>query len=118
MVNEQKDYVEKVRRDYVPHERTKLDKLKALDKRAHMSAISIAWILGTVGALVLGVGMCLALGAIGNSLSHRMALGVVIGCVGIAIFIADYFIYKAALKAGKRKYGEQIIALSNEILGN
>ena len=47
---------------------------------------------------------------------YRMQLGVAIGCVGIAMVIGNYFIYKAIRKAGKAKYGEKIIALSDELL--
>jgi len=56
--------------------------------------------------------MCLSLKVIGD----MFALGIVVGCVGIAVCIANYFIYKAVLKARKKKYGEKIVELSGELL--
>lgn len=58
--------------------------------------------------------MCLAMQVIGN----MMPLGIVIGVVGIAMVSANYFIYRAMLNARKRKYADEILALSDELLGH
>ena len=105
--------VDTIRDAYAPREASKLDDLKKLDKKARTPAAVFGWIFGIVGALVLGVGMCFALEALGH---NRMQLGVAIGCVGIAMVVSNYFFYKAMRKAGKAKYGERILALSDELL--
>lgn len=118
MENQDK-YIARVRDRYVPRERTKLDDLKELDKRVKLFPSVFAYIFGSIAALILGVGMCLAMKVIGASLMSNTALmvaGVIIGCAGIALCIANYFIYNAILKARKSKYGSQIIAISNELL--
>lgn len=115
----QNNFITKVRDSYIPQEHTKLDELKELDKKVKLPATVLAYVLGSVAALILGVGMCLAMKVIGTALLSSTALmtvGVIVGCVGIALCIANYYIFKVMLNSRKKKYGEQIIALSNELL--
>lgn len=97
---------------YKEKQPTKLDELKALNKKAKRPANIFAYTFGSISSLVLGTGMCLAMKVIGNS----MALGICIGVVGLGLVIATYPIYKAILKKRKQKYGAQIVELSNELL--
>ena len=64
---------------------------------------------------MLGTGLCICLGAIGSQ--SLLPLGVVLGVVGIAVAVCGWFIYRAVLKARKRKYSQEIITLSDKILG-
>lgn len=115
----QNNYIAKVRDSYMPHTRTKLDELKELDKKVKLFPSVFAYIFGSVGALVLGLGMCLAMKKIGTSVMSAivsMTVGVIIGCAGITICTVNYYIYKAMLKSRKEKYAAQIITLSNELL--
>ena len=107
-------YAEKIRDSYVPHERTGLDELKSLDRKVKKLPQILALTLGIIAALIFGTGMCLAMRVIGN----LFAVGIVVGCIGIALCIANYFIYKAVLKSRKNKYGAKIVEISNEILNN
>ncbi len=118
-MKDQNNYVEKIRERYTPQTQTKLDELKALDNKVKLTPTVLAYVLGSVAALILGVGMCLAMRVIGASLMSPTALmtvGVIIGCVGIGLCIANYFIYNAILKSRKQRYAEQIVSLSNELL--
>lgn len=118
-MKDQDRYVMELRENYTPHERTKLDELKALDKRVKTPAAVFAYIFGVAAALILGTGMCLALQIIGVPLMSptvQMSVGIPIGCAGIAMAVANYFIYKAILSSRKKKYGARIVALGNEIL--
>lgn len=115
----QNEYVTKVRDEYIPHERTKLNELKGLGRKVKLLPSVFAYTLGCIAALIFGTGMCLAMNVIGTSLMSPavlMTVGVIVGCVGIALGVANYFLYRTALKSRKKKYGEQIIALSNELL--
>lgn len=118
---EQNEYITKVRNNYTPHERTKLDELRELDKKVKLFPAVFAYVFGAVASLILGVGMCLAMEVIGASLmSHTalMAVGVIVGCIGIGLCVANYFIYKALLNSRKKKYGGRIVTLSDELLNN
>lgn len=104
--------IEEIKAQYLPQERTKLDDLKALDKKAKRPAQIFAYAFGAAGALVLGTGMCLAMKIIGSS----MPLGIVIGVVGIAMASANYWLYKKILSRRKQKYAKQIMQLSSDLL--
>lgn len=112
--NSELKQAQKIADAYTDKGETKLERLKKLDAKVKRPADILAYSLGIIGSLILGVGMSLALKAIGATL--HPAIGIVIGAVGIAVVAANYFIYKAFLKKRKAKYGAQIIELSDEIL--
>jgi len=108
-------YAEKLIREYSEKETTKLDELKALDKKVKTPARLFAYIFGTIGALILGVGMCLAMKIIGGT-TALMVVGIVIGVIGIAMVSINYPIYLRLLNNRKSKYSSEILAKSNELL--
>lgn len=109
---EEKQSVLHIQSAYEERGGSKLDELRKTDKKVKLPAELFAYIFGIAGALVLGTGMCLAMKILGN----LMALGIVIGCVGIAMVCVNYPIYCAILKSRKKKYGEKILSLSKELL--
>lgn len=117
--NEQK-IVESIRDSYLEktQKQQTLDELLALDAKVRRPAEIFTFSFGTVGALVLGTGMSLAMKTIGATLSFAMPLGIVVGVLGIAMVSANYFIYKAILKSRKKKYAKEIVALSDVLLNN
>ncbi len=115
MSNNEIKAVEKIRSHYEERKMTKLDELKALDRKTRRPAEVFAYLFGSVGSLVLGSGMCLSMPEI---IEGYMPLGIGIGLVGILMVSANYFIYKASLKARRRKASAEIFRLSGEILGN
>lgn len=112
---QERQYAEKMRAAYAPanEEQTKLEQLKGLDRKVRRPVEIFAYTFGIVGALVLGAGMCLAMEVIGSGL---MAVGVVVGVVGIAMVTANYFICRAILRSRRKKYAEKILSLSDELL--
>ena len=115
-MEQEKQFARQVRAEYAPgsEEEGKLEQLKKLDRTARRPAEIFAYTFGIVGALVLGVGMCLAMEVIGS----MMPLGIVIGVVGIAMVTANYFLYRAILRSRKKKYAKEIVSLSDELLKN
>jgi len=106
-------YAESIREKYTPKEESKLEKLRALDKKVSRPAEIFAYSFGVAGALVLGVGMCLAMGVIGNL---PMPVSVIIGCAGIAICGVNYPIYKGILNYRKQKYAKEVFELTDELI--
>ncbi len=111
---DKKEYLAQIREQYGEKTTTKLDELKALDRKVKMPAEIFAYIFGVVGALVLGVGMCLAM----KVLADLMPLGIVVGVLGIIMVSVNYFIYNGILNKRKKKYSEKILKLSAEILND
>ena len=112
MMKTNQQTIENIRAGYMPKEKTKLDELKALDKKVKRPAGIFAYAYGALSSLVLGTGMCMAMKVIGGG----MALGVCVGVVGIALTLTTYPLYKAILKSRKNKYSKQIFELSDNLL--
>jgi glycogen synthase len=110
----EKAKVESIRQQYVEEQptKTKMEQLKELDRQVKRPAEIFAYTFGVVGSLVLGTGMCLAMKIIGD----MMALGIVVGVIGIAMVSVNYLTYKKILARRKKKYGKEIINLSNDLL--
>ncbi|MCD7728918.1 MAG: dihydropteridine reductase [Clostridia bacterium] len=107
---------QKIRASYTPHEEDGFDRLKKLDKKVKRPALVFGYTFGTAAALILGVGMCIALGAIGSD--GLFPLGVILGALGLVMAAANVFIYKAVIKSRKKKYAAQIIELSDKLVNN
>lgn len=108
--------IEKIRASYVAKETSKFDELRRLDKKVKSSAEVFAYVFGSLSSLVLGTGMCFAMGVIGTTLSFAMPLGIGVGLLGILLTSLTYPIYKAILKSRKNKYSNRIIELSDSLL--
>lgn len=115
MQEQERKYAESLRRRYgeKSSSESKMDQLRKLDAAVRRPAEIFAYTFGIVGALVLGVGMCLAM----EIIADLMPLGIVIGIAGIAIVSVNYFLYRAILKSRKKKHAKEILSLSDELLG-
>ena len=108
-------YAERIASEYDQKPASKLVALKKLDRKAKLPSQIFAFSFGIIGALVLGVGMCLAMGVIGQGLSFAMPLGVAVGLLGIAMVSANYPVYKRLLERGRKKHAFEIMELANQI---
>ena len=115
--NEQEYLVQKIRTQYTEKQHTELDELRALDRKVKMSANAFAYGFGAVSALIMGSGMSLIMTDIGQTIgmASPMTPGVVIGLAGMVMAIANYPIYKGILTGRRKKYAQQIIALSDRL---
>ncbi len=113
-MNTDKIYAEQIANEYAPKDTTKVKQLKKLDNKAKLPATIFAYTFGIISALVLGVGMCLAMKVIGSGLVAMIA-GIVVGVVGIIGCAVNYPIYSKMRANGKAKYGSDIMKLAKEI---
>lgn len=114
-MTENKNYLEKIKAEYSEKDATKLDEVKKLDRKVKTTPMVFAYVFGSVAALILGVGMCLAMKVIGGTTTW-MIVGIVIGIVGLALMSVTAPIYFKMLASRKKKYGDEILKLSNELL--
>lgn len=118
--NDQDFLVQKIRTQYTEKEHTQLDALKELDAKVKRPANVFAYIFGIISVIIMGCGMSLVMTDIGTTLgmTDTMAPGIIIGIAGLALTIINYPIYKGILNSRKKKYADQILALSEKIMGN
>ena len=114
-MNTDKIYAEQLANEYAPKNTSKVVALRKLDRQARLPANIFAYSFSIVSALVFGTGMCLAMKVIGAGTAAAMALGIVIGVIGVAGICVNYPVYRRLLEKGKRKYAFEIMQLAKEI---
>jgi len=116
--NDQKFLVQKIRTQYTEKEHTRLDTLKALDAKVKRPANVFAYVFGSISAIVMGSGMSLVMTEIGSmvGIENAMIPGIVIGVIGLLMGAANYPIYKSILISRKKKYADEILKLSEQIM--
>ena len=114
-MNTDKIYAEAIANEYAPKDTSKVLALKKLDRKAKNKANIFAYTFGIVMTLVLGTGMCLSMGILGDGSAVIMECGIALGILGIAGVGMNYPIYKKLLNAGKEKYAFEILQLAREI---
>lgn len=114
-MNTDKIYAEAIANEYAPKDTSKVLALKKLDRKAKNKANIFAYTFGIVMTLVLGTGMCLSMGILGDGSAVIMGCGIALGILGIAGLGMNYPIYKKLLNAGKEKYAFEILQLAREI---
>ena len=105
--------IESIRRQYKEeiYEETSAQRLLRLHSFVINSATCISLILGVLGILVFGLGMTFVLEW------NDAVVGVILGGVGAILAVLAYPAYKLVLSRNKKKYGEEILRLSSELLG-
>ena len=118
--SDQQFIVRKIRTEYVEKEATELDELRKLDAKVKRPVNIFAYIFGSIGAIIMGAGMSLVMTEIGSMIGveETMVPGVVIGVIGMVMALVNYPIYKRILAGRKKKYGAEILALSDKIMNN
>jgi hypothetical protein len=114
-MNTDKIYAEHIVNEYSKKEESKVVALKKLDNLVKLPGKVFAYSFGVVMALVLGVGMCFAMGVIGNKTVTSYAIGIVIGVIGIIGVSVNYPIFNLINAKRKEKYAADILRLAKEI---
>ncbi|MBO5082678.1 MAG: hypothetical protein J6C06_08740 [Lachnospiraceae bacterium] len=116
--NDQEFLVQKIRSEYTEKEHTQLDELKALDAKVKRPANVFAYVFGSLSAIIMGAGMSLVMTDIGKTIgmSNPLVPSIVIGVIGMIMAIINYPMYKRILTSRKKKYGEEILKLSEKLM--
>ena len=107
----QNQEVQAIRNKYLPRTESKLEELKRLDRTVQSAGILQGLTIGTIGCLLFGLGMCLAMRVIGK----YMALGVVVGVCGALTMLAAYPVYRSVFGKVKALHTPRILELVAEL---
>lgn len=103
-------------KDVLMRLQTKLDDtlegVKVLEKRKKEAAFVVALIIGVLGALVFGIGMCMCM--LGSA-QNMMIGGSIVGVAGIAVCAVNYPIYKRIVAKTSAKVDPLIAKKQDEI---
>jgi hypothetical protein len=116
--NDQQFMAQKIRTQYMEKTPSELDALRELDSKVKRPANVFAYTFGSVSAVIMGAGMSLVMTDIGAIIGITSALvpGIAIGVVGLGMALLTYPIYKGILNSRKKKYGAEILSLSDKIM--
>lgn len=109
----EQEEVARIRNKYLPKQESKMEQLIKLDKQAEQPGQIASLVAGTIGALIMGVGMCFTM--VWNTSIGMFIGGVIIGIIGMAVAGVAYPIYKKVTANQRAKIADQIIALTNEL---
>ena len=113
----QQQEIEDIRKKYLPKEENKMEQLRRLHNSATQRAQIWSIALGTVGALVMGIGMSLAMSEFGSALgSFAMGVGIIIGVIGMVLIALAYPVYNHVLKKERERIAPEILRLTDELM--
>ncbi len=109
---EERKEIDSIRRQYTAgsKEESKLERLRALDKRVKSGATALGLSLGIGGCLLFGLGLSMVLEW------ELLAGGIAVAVVGTLPVAFAGTAYKWVLARNKKKYGGEILRLSEELL--
>lgn len=107
----QQEEIEAIRRKYLPKEEDKMEQLRQMDKRVSRKGTIISIIIGVIGCLLLGIGMCCTMEWAGR----WFVPGIIIGVIGIVIIALAYPLYERITKKERKKIAPLILKLADEL---
>lgn len=107
----QQKEIEEIRKKYLPKEEDKMETLRRLDRSAEKPGTMAGIIVGVIGSLLLGIGMCCTM----VWADTVFVLGIMVGIIGIGVLSTGYPLYKKITRKQREKLAGQILALSEEL---
>ncbi len=109
---EERKEIDSIRRQYAPQEQTetKLERLRRLNGLVKHTAVIWSLALGICGCLIFGLGLTMILEW------DILVWGIALMALGSMPMAIAYLVYKAVLKKYKKRHGEEILRLSEELL--
>ena len=108
----EQEEIKKIRSKYVAPVEDKMEQLRKLDASVTSKATTIGLIIGILGTLIFGTGMCCCLVWQGI----WFIPGIVVGLGGMAMVAVAYPAYNRVIKREREKIAPEIIRLTDELM--
>lgn len=108
----QQEEIKTIRKKYLAPEEDKMEQLRRLDKSVTQKGSITALVIGILGTLIMGIGMCCTMVWTGG----WFIPGIVIGIIGIAIVALAYPLYVRITKKERERLAPEILRLTDELL--
>ena len=108
----EQEELKRIRQKYAPPEEDKMELLRRLDRSVTEKGTVISIILGVLGTLIMGVGMCCAMVWQGV----WFIPGIIIGLIGIGILAAAYPVYNHVIRKERERIAPEILRLTDELM--
>lgn len=111
----QQKEIEKIRKRYAVPTEDKMAELRRLDASATRMGATVSIILGIIGTLLLGIGMCFTM-VWGSGSPIIFSIGIVVGLFGILTVSVTYPIYRSITNKKRKKLAPEILRITDELL--
>ena len=108
----EQEEIKNIRKKYMTPEEDKMEQLRRLDASVTQKGTTAALIVGIIGTLALGIGMCCCM----VWQNVWFIPGIIIGVIGIAVLAAVYPLYNYVTRKEREKIAPEIIRLTDELM--
>ena len=107
----QQEEIQSIRKKYLPQEQDKMEQLRRLDRSSTRKGTIVSIVVGVLGCLLLGIGMCCTM----VWMDVLFIPGVIIGFAGIAAIAAAYPLYNRITRKERERLAPEILKLTEEL---
>lgn len=108
----QQEEIKNIRKKYMVQEEDKMEQLRRLDKSVTQKGTTSALVVGIIGSLIMGIGMCCVI--VWQEI--WFIPGIFIGIAGIAMLSLAYPLYSRITKKERERIAPEIIRLTDELM--
>ena len=108
----QQEEIKNIRKKYLPPEEDKMEQLRRLDQSVTQKGTKASIVVGVIGALLLGIGMCCTM--VWSEM--WFVPGIVIGIAGIVILALALPLYQRITRKEREKIAPEIMRLTDELI--
>lgn len=108
----EQEEIKKIRQKYLRPEENKMEQLRKLDESASKKGMAVSLVMGTISALVLGIGMCCTM----VWADTLFIPGIGIGILGMAGIGLTFPLYRRITKKQREKLAPKIMELTDELM--
>ena len=108
----EQEEIRNIRKKYAAPEEDKMTQLRRQDAQVTQKGTTAALVVGLIGALILGIGMCCCMVWAGV----WFIPGIVIGLVGMVLVGCAYPLYLRVTEKERKKVAPEILRLTDELM--
>lgn len=107
----QHNEINEIKQKYFPREENKIEQLRRLDKSVEKKGTTVSTIVGILGTMMLGIGLCCVM--VWEDV--MFVPGIIIGLLGIGFIAAAYPLHERIVKKERAKIAPIIMKLVEEL---
>lgn len=108
----EQEELKRIRNKYLPKEENKMELLRRLDAQVTQKATMYSMIVGIIGTLILGIGMCCCL----VWADSVFVLGIIVGVIGMGILALAYPLYNRTIKTERERIAPEVLRLTEDLM--
>lgn len=108
----EQEELKRIRNKYLPKEENKMELLRRLDAQVTQKATMYSIIVGIIGTLIFGIGMCCCM----IWADSVFVLGIIIGVIGIGVLALAYPLYNRTIKKERERIAPEVLRLTEDLM--